>query len=184
MKVSAIFEIYGLKIIDVESLGTHGGSIRVYLAKVESTWKITESVGKLLKEEARFDPRDDLTWQSLQERTLTVKLDLLQELIRCKKSGIKVAAYGAAAKGNTLLNYCGIDSDLISYVVDLNPHKQGSYLPGSRIPIVGVEHLDENTPDILLILPWNLANEIKAQLGSLTNAGMKLLRAVPSLEYF
>jgi SAM-dependent methyltransferase len=182
--LSPLFEIHGLKIIDVESLESHGGSVRIYLANVESTWKIKESVGKFLKEEARFDPRDDLTWQSLQERTLTVKLDLLQELIRCKKSGIKVAAYGAAAKGNTLLNYCGIDSDLISFVVDLNPHKQGNYLPGSRIPIVGVEQLDENTPDVLLILPWNLAIEIKAQLSSLTNAGMKLLRAVPSLEYF
>jgi hypothetical protein len=95
-----------------------------------------------------------------------------------------VAAYGAAAKGNTLLNYCGIDSHLIDYVVDLNPHKQGNFLPGSRIPIVSATELEQNTPDVLLVLPWNLAGEIKAQLSSFTVNGMKLLRAIPKLEYF
>jgi len=96
-----------------------------------------------------------------------------------------VAAYGAAAKGNTLLNYLGVDSDLVEYVIDLNPHKQGKYLPGSKIPIVGIEHLNENPPDVLLVLPWNLANEIKTQLTYVANMNtMKFLRAVPNLEYF
>jgi hypothetical protein len=141
-------------------------------------------VSIILREEAENDPRNKIIWQSLQENTLSVKIDLLEELVKCKRQGIKVAAYGAAAKGNTLLNYCGIDLDLIDYVVDLNPHKQGNYLPGSRIPIVGLNHLVENTPDVLLVLPWNLADEINSQLSNFTNSGLKLLRAVPNLEYF
>ena len=135
-------------------------------------------------EETESDPRDVSIWQSLQNRTLQVKINLVEELIKCKKNGTKVAAYGAAAKGNTLLNYSGIDSDLIDYVVDLNPHKQGNYLPGSRIPIVGLEELDKCPPDVLLVLPWNLAEEVKVQLNNYIVKGMKLLRAVPSLEYF
>ncbi len=145
----------------------------------------SDSVVSVLAEEATLDPRAQVVWESLQARTLRVKIDLLEELIKCKKSGLSVAAYGAAAKGNTLLNYLGVDSDLVEYVVDLNPHKEGKYLPGSRIPIVGIEHIKENPPDILLILPWNLADEIKSQLTYLTDVNsMKFLRAVPNLEYF
>ena len=181
---SPIFENHGLRITKVERLNTHGGSIRIYVVRTDSSWETSESVSEILREETENDPRDKVIWQSLQEKTLRVKIDLLEELVKCKKLGIKVAAYGAAAKGNTLLNYCGIDSDLINYVVDLNPHKQGNYLPGSRIPIVGLDHLTDNTPDVLLILPWNLANEIKSQLIDFTNTGLKMLRAVPNLEYF
>ena len=112
------------------------------------------------------------------------KINIIAELVKCKQGGISVAAYGAAAKGNTLLNYSGIDSDLIQYVIDLNPHKQGKYLPGSRIPILGADELIENAPDVLLVLPWNLADEIKVQLNAFTKRGMRLLRAVPDLEYF
>ena len=179
-----IFEKYGLKVIDVEKLATHGGSIRVYVAKTESNWKVEDSVTKVLIEEQDFDPRHELIWKSLQDRTLQTKIELIAELVKCKQVGISVAAYGAAAKGNTLLNYCGIDSDLIQYVIDLNPHKQGKYLPGSRIPIVGAEELNKNAPDVLLVLPWNLADEIKVQLNAFTKSGMRLLRAVPDLEYF
>jgi hypothetical protein len=179
-----IFESHGLRIIDVEKLATHGGSVRIYVAQISSEWVTSDSVGMILQEETENDPREESIWQSLQNRTLQVKIDLVEELIKCKMNGAKVAAYGAAAKGNTLLNYCGIDSDLISYVVDLNPHKQGNYLPGSRIPIVGVEELDRRPPDVLLVLPWNLAVEVKSQLNNYTEQGIKLLRAVPSLEYF
>ena len=179
-----LFASHGLRIVDVENLNTHGGSIRVYVVKTESVWETSSTVAAMLLKEAQTDPRDNSIWKLLQEKTLLVKIDLLAELIDCKKDGLKVAAYGAAAKGNTLLNYCGIDSDLIDYVVDLNPHKQGSYLPGSRIPIVGLDHLTENTPDILLVLPWNLADEIKQQLINFTTNGMQLLRAIPKLEYF
>jgi len=182
--LSPIFESHGLRITDVEKLNTHGGSIRIYVVPTDSSWETSDSVSKILQEENENDPRNKVIWRSLQEKTLRVKIDLLEELVKCKREGIKVAAYGAAAKGNTLLNYCGIDSDLIDYVVDLNPHKQGNYLPGSRIPIVGIHHLTENTPDVLLVLPWNLADEIKSQLSNFTNAGLKLLRAVPNLGYF
>jgi len=180
-----IFENHGLKVIDVEKLPTHGGSIRIYVVPALSPRITSDSVASVLAEEATLDPREQLVWESLQARTLQVKIDLLSELVKCKKAGLLVAAYGAAAKGNTLLNYLGVDSDLVEYVVDLNPHKQGKYLPGSKIPIVGIEHLNENPPDVLLVLPWNLANEIKTQLSYVATMNtMKFLRAVPNLEYF
>jgi hypothetical protein len=182
--LAPIFESHGLRVIDVEEVATHGGSIRIYVAKCESSWKISESVARILKDEQEVDPRSESVSRYLQERTLRVKMNLLEELIRCKREGIKVAAYGAAAKGNTLLNYCGISSDLVNYVVDLNPHKHGNYLPGSRIPIVDPIKLNENTPDVLLVLPWNLAGEVKTQLSHLSARGMRLLRAIPDLEYF
>jgi hypothetical protein len=181
--LNPIFRNQGLKIINVEKLPTHGGSLRIFVAKVESDWQTQDSVEQTLKQEASADPRDKEVWTSLQERTLRTKLDLLAELVKCKKDGIRVAAYGAAAKGNTLLNYSGIDSDLIEYVVDLNPYKQGNLLPGSRIPIVGENILMESPPDVLLILPWNLFDEIKEQLSYLSNNGTKFLRAIPKLEY-
>ena len=180
-----IFEKHGLKVIDVEKLSTHGGSIRIYVVPAFSPRVTSDSVVSVLAEEATLDPREPHVWESLQARTLQVKIDLLNELLKCKKNGLVVAAYGAAAKGNTLLNYLGADSDLVEYVVDLNPHKQGKYLPGSRIPIVGIEHLEEYQPDVLLVLPWNLADEIKSQLTHLANVNsIKFLRAVPNLEYF
>ena len=178
-----ILESHGLKIVDVEKLSTHGGSIRIFVAKPESIWETQDVVKTTMNEESVFDPRDSAVLTSLHERTLRTKIDLVAELVKCRKEGIRVAAYGAAAKGNTLLNYSGIDSDLIEYVVDLNPHKQGSFLPGSRIPIVSDQVLNENPPDILLVLPWNIIDEVKLQLNQLSGAGMKFLRAIPRLEY-
>jgi hypothetical protein len=182
--LSPIFETYGLRVVNIEKLDTHGGSLRIFVAKKNSSWRVENSVQELLNEELGWDPRNESVWRSLQERTLRVKLDLLSELIHCRQLGLRVAAYGAAAKGNTLLNYCGIDSDLIEFVVDLNPHKQGNLLPGSRIPVVNIDRLENDTPDVLLLLPWNLADEVKAQLVGFTGRGMKLLKAVPNLEYF
>jgi SAM-dependent methyltransferase len=179
-----IVEKYGLKFVDIEKLSTHGGSIRVYLVKEQSSWKINDSVKFTLMEESTHDPRSKIIRESVQARAFQVKEDLVNELIKCKRSGIRVAAYGAAAKGNTLLNYAEIGSDLIEYVVDLNPHKQGKFLPGSRIPVVGIEELKSNTPEVILVLPWNLAKEIKEQLSLHMSQRVKLLRAVPSLEYF
>ena len=178
-----IFKNQGLKIVNVEKLTTHGGSLRIFVAKAESTWQTQDSVEQTVIQEAALDPRDKEVWTSLQEQTLKTKLDLLAELVKCKKDGLRVAAYGAAAKGNTLLNYSGIASDLIEYVVDLNPYKQGNLLPGSRIPIVGENRLMESPPDVLLILPWNLFDEIKEQLSYLSSHGTKFLRAIPKLEY-
>jgi hypothetical protein len=109
---------------------------------------------------------------------------LLAELNKCKKNGKSIAAYGAAAKGVTLLNYCGIDSKLIDFVIDLNPNKQGKLIPGVNIPITDLRALEKNRPDILLILPWNLFDEIKNELTNYLKSGLQIFRAIPSLEYF
>lgn len=179
-----IFRAHGLEVVKIEKLPTHGGSIRVYVGKSEFTVEIDVSVSDVLKEESENDPRDEAIWRQLQEKTLQVKAELLAELNFHKENGLMVAAYGAAAKGNTLLNYSGVTSTHIHYVVDLNPHKQGNYLPGSRIPILGPEVLKSNPPDVLLVLPWNIVMEVKAQLKEEVDKGMKLLRAIPGLEYF
>ena len=179
-----IFGTYGLQVVKVHRIPTHGGSVRIFVAKSDSFWKIDESVEEVLLEETELDPRKQKIMQMVQEKTIQVKTNLLRELESCKERGIRVAAYGAAAKGNTLLNYSGVTSDLIEYVVDLNPHKQGNFLPGSRIPIVGIDQFTMNPPDVLLVLPWNLANEIKKQLNQEIEKGLKLLRAIPDLEYF
>lgn len=179
-----VFKSYGLKVVRVEKLMTHGGSIRIYAAKSKSWWEEDKSVEDALNEESECDPRNEQVWRLIQERTLQVKEDLLKELKYCKEHGIRVAAYGAAAKGNTLLNYSEITSELIDYVVDLNPHKQGKYLPGSKIPIVGLSELTDNPPQVLLVLPWNLAAEVKNQLTTQVNDGLKLLKAIPNVEYF
>jgi hypothetical protein len=113
-----------------------------------------------------------------------VKLDLISFLIEQKSSGKIVAAYGAAAKGNTLLNYCGVKSDLIDYVVDANPHKQNKYLPASHIPVVNEAHLKENKPDFVIILPWNLKAEITKQLGYIREWGGFFVIPIPSIEVF
>ena len=179
-----IFGNYGLKVVKVKQIPTHGGSVRIFVAKSDSFWQIEDSVKEVLLEESELDPRKQKIIHMVQEKTIQVKTNLLIELENCKERGIRVAAYGAAAKGNTLLNYSGVTSDLIEYVVDLNPHKQGSFLPGSRIPIVGLDQLTMNPPDVLLVLPWNLATEIKRQLNKEIENGLKLLRAIPNLEYF
>ena len=179
-----IFTKHGLRIFDVEELNTHGGSLRVFVCKSNSQWREEPSVNSCVYEEGIHDPRSDKVAYKLQSRSRQVKSDLLEELERIKKSGKTVAAYGAAAKGNTLLNFVGVKSDNIDYVVDRNPHKQGKYLPGSHIPIVSEDYLQNNPPDVLLILPWNLAVELSQQLEYLKRQGVKFLRAIPSLEYF
>ena len=179
-----IFAQHGLRIINVEKLLTHGGSLRVFVAKNISSWIVHESVRATIAEESQYDPRDLRIYETLQRKVEGIKHDLLSELIKCKKDGKRISAYGAAAKGVTLLNYCGVSNDLIDYVVDLNPNKQGKFLPGSQIPIVGINVFDMKIPDILLVLPWNLSIEIKSQLSSYLKSGMKTIRAIPKVEYF
>jgi hypothetical protein len=182
--LNPVFQQYGLRIVDVENLPTHGGSIRVYLCKNNSSWETSDTVAKVFLEESAVDPRNPHILQPLQDATMQVKVALLEELLKLKRNGAIVAGYGAAAKGNTLLNFCGIDSSLIKYVIDLNPNKQGKFLPGSRIPIFGTQMLSELTPDVLLVLPWNISTEIKSQQSHLSERGVRFLRAIPSLEYF
>lgn len=179
-----IFKQYKLKVFEVEKLLTHGGSLRVFLAKTDSSREIGQSLQRILDEELEFDPRNIEVYELLQSKVLKTKNDLVKELHKLKASGKKISAYGAAAKGITLLNYCEIDSDVIDFVVDLNPSKQGKYLPGSQIPIVDSKILTSNMPDVLLILAWNLSNEIKLQLNHQINLGMKLLKAIPEVAYF
>lgn len=179
-----IFAQYELKVINVEKLLTHGGSIRLFVAKDISNWEVLDSVQDLIDEESQYDPRDSRTYESLQRAMEEIKNDLLSELMKSKKDGKRISAYGAAAKGVTLLNYCGIGNDLIDYVVDLNPNKQGKFLPGSKIPIVDINVLNRNCPDILLVLPWNLSFEIKSQLSPYLKSGMRIIRAIPKVEFF
>lgn len=179
-----IFEEHGLRIFDIDELETHGGSLRIYVCRKDSGWREQDSVKACIHRESSYDPRSEAVISKIQNRSQQIKLDLLSELKLIKESGQRIAAYGAAAKGNTLLNFVGVKSDSIEYVVDRNPYKQGRYLPGSHIPIVSENHLDTNPPDVLLILPWNLAEELNHQLAYLKKQGVRFLRAIPSLEYF
>jgi hypothetical protein len=182
--LAPIFSKHGLRAFDVKNLHTHGGSLRVLVCKEDSSWTEKESVQECLALEATHDPRSVGVALEVQARSQSVKADLISELSKIKGEGLKIAAYGAAAKGNTLLNFAEIKSDIIDYVVDRNPRKQGNFLPGSHIPIVGEDYMYSNPPDVLLILPWNLATEISGQLADLKGRGVRFLRAIPNLEYF
>jgi hypothetical protein len=179
-----IFEKHGLKTVNVDKLETHGGSLRLTLVKNNSYSEVKNEVYETLEDEKKYDPLNFEIIARFQEHAKQVRDNLLKTLGDAQKQGLKVAAYGAAAKGNTLLNYAKIDSSLISYVVDLNPNKQDKLLPGSRIPVVNEQRLREEIPDVLLVLPWNLATEIKNQLNWLAERGTKFLRAIPKVEYF
>jgi hypothetical protein len=179
-----IFAQHNMKIFDIKELSTHGGSLRIYVAKKSSKWEIKESVERIIHEESKYDPRDKSIYTNLQEKVLLLKKSLMREMFELKNSGLKIAAYGAAAKGVTLLNYCGINSDIIDYVVDMNPHKQGKFLPGLKIPIVEVNRLLQEPPDVLLVLPWNLSTEIKKSILEFKDLQFKFLRAIPRVEFF
>ncbi|HNY27450.1 MAG TPA: class I SAM-dependent methyltransferase [Candidatus Sumerlaeota bacterium] len=181
--VKRIFEANGLAVFDVEELSTHGGSLRVFAQRKDSgIHAITNRVSELLERESNAGMTKAGYYTGFQPRADRVKDDLLAFLIEARRAGKTVAAYGAAAKGNTLLNYAGVRPDLIPYVVDRNPNKQGKYLPGSRIPIVAEPFLLENRPDYTIILPWNLREEVRAQLSCIREWGGRFVTAVPELE--
>lgn len=182
--VERIFTANGLQVFDVEEIPTHGGSLRVFAQRANAKRPVSAKVAELLAREEGAGIRTKGFYAGFQEQAERVKLDFTTFLIEQRRSGRKVAAYGAAAKGNTLLNFAGIRSDLIAYVVDRNPAKAGNYLPGSRIPIVGEERLKAERPDTLVILPWNLKDEVAAQLADLRNSGMRMAVAVPELTLF
>jgi C-methyltransferase C-terminal domain len=143
---------------------------------------VSNNVGNLLKREIEKGMTTLTYYNNFQEKALRVKLSLLSFLIEQKREGKKVAAYGAAAKGNTLLNYCGIKNDLIEYVADANPHKQDKWLPASHIPVVNEAHLKEHRPDYVIIFPWNLRSEITQQLSYIREWGARFVIPIPQLE--
>ncbi len=181
--VKRIFERNGLSVFDVEELSTHGGSLRVYAQRKDTgTRELSQNVAKLLDSEAAAGMTSIAFYAGFQEKANRVKNDFLAFLIDAKRAGKTVAGYGAAAKGNTLMNYAGIRPDLLSYVVDLNPAKQDKFLPGCRIPIVAEEQLKQTRPDYVVILPWNLRAEVVEQLAYIREWGGKFVTAVPSLK--
>jgi SAM-dependent methyltransferase len=180
--VNRIFEATGLRVFDVEELITHGGSLRVYGCHADDLRPQTTAVPALLAEEERQGLRILTTYRNFQRQADRVKDDLLAFLIKQKRSGKKVAAYGAAAKGNTLLNYAGIKPDLLPYACDAAPSKQGKFLPGSHIPILPPEALRGDKPYIILILPWNIADEIMQQHAYVRDWGGIFVSAVPEMK--
>lgn len=181
--VSRIFESQGLTMFDVDELPTHGGSLRIYAKhRGDSTKVISPSVAALLaKEEATGLTRLNY-YEGFPAKAFRVKLDLLDFLTAQKRAGRTVAAYGAAAKGNTLLNYCGIKNDLIDFVVDANPAKQNKFMPASHIPVVTETVLHTQKPDFVLILPWNLTDEITQQLAYIREWGGQFVVPIPNVR--
>jgi 2-polyprenyl-3-methyl-5-hydroxy-6-metoxy-1,4-benzoquinol methylase len=180
--VAKIFAENGLSVFDVQKLPTHGGSLRVFAQRWDSGARSVEpSVAALIAEEDAAGMRRAEFYGSFQGRAERIKDDALAFLIEAKRKGNKVGAYGAAAKGNTLLNFSGVKPDLIPYVVDRNPAKQTQYMPGSRIPIVPESRLIEDRPDIVVILPWNLRDELTKQLGYVKDWGGRFVTFVPEL---
>jgi SAM-dependent methyltransferase len=180
--VNRIFTAAGLRISDVEELPTHGGSLRIYGCHADNERQASPMVSAMLAEEARRGLQTLSNYQHFQARADRVKDDLVAFLIEQKRAGKKVAAYGAAAKGNTLLNYAGVKPDLLPFVCDAAAAKQGKFMPGSHIPILPPAVLAEQRPDFLVILPWNIATEVKQQNASLAELGTKFVTAVPQLE--
>ncbi|CDM24607.1 methyltransferase [Castellaniella defragrans 65Phen] len=177
-----IFEAAGLRIYDVEELPTHGGSVRVYGCHAAAAFAAQPEVERILRLEVEGGLLDLSTYQAFQARADQVKDALLGFLLEQKRLGKTVAAYGAAAKGNTLLNYAGVKPDLLPFVCDAAPAKQGKYLPGSHIPILAPQALAERRTDYVLILPWNIAAEVREQNRHLAELGTKFVTAVPRLE--
>lgn len=181
--VQRIFEAQGLELFDVDELPTHGGSIRIYAKHKEDTSKnISGNVSGMLSKEGRKGMQDIAYYNNFQQKALGIKLAFTSFLTEQKNAGKKVAAYGAAAKGNTLLNYCGIKNDLIDFVVDANPHKQNKWLPASHIPVVNEAFLREEKPDFIVIFPWNLKEEITKQLSYIQEWGGRFVIPVPELQ--
>ena len=181
--VETIFKKNGLQIFDVEEHSTHGGSLRIFTQRSDTgTHAVTEQIVELRKRETDAGMNSGDFYKGFQKKADIVKDSLLNFLIKAKRDRKRVVAYGAAAKGNTLLNYAGIRPDLISYVVDKNPSKQNKYMPGSRIPIKGEKYLKDDRPNYVVILPWNLKNEVMGQLDYIKENSGKFVIAVPELE--
>ena len=183
--VQRIFTAAGLQLFDVQELPTHGGSLRVFAQRADSgSQPTTPAVAELLARESAAGVTTAAFYAGFQAQALRIKRELLQFLLEVDRAGGQVAAYGAAAKGNTLLNFAGVRCDLLRFAVDANPAKQGKFMPGSRIPIVDEDYLKSQWPSHVLILPWNLKDEVVGQLGYVRSWGGVFATAVPRLEVF
>ncbi len=179
--VKSLFAKHNLDVYDVEELPTHGGSLRVYGCH-KGKKAISENVAVLLEKEKPLN--DIATYKAYNEKTRKTKRSIMELLLPLKDEGKKIVSYGAAAKGNTLFNYCGIKSDIIDYAVDLNPHKQETLLPGVHIEVKSPDEIKETKPDYIIITPWNLKNEISAQLAYAREWGCKFITLIPEPEIF
>ncbi|MBH5320632.1 methyltransferase domain-containing protein [Paenibacillus sp. GSMTC-2017] len=178
--VSQLFSKHGLTVFDVEHLPTHGGSLRIYAKHSENEqYHVSSAFDQTLADEQSFGITDLAMYATFKSRAVQVKRDIVSMCIAIKNRYETIVGYGAPAKGNTLLNYCGLDSDYIDYTVDRNPHKQGRYLPGSRIPIFSPERIKETKPNYVFIFPWNLKDEIISQTSFIRQWGGKWIIPVP-----
>jgi SAM-dependent methyltransferase len=182
VSVNRIFAAAGLRIFDVEELPTHGGSLRVYGCLTGASYATTEKAEAVFAEERARGMEEAAFYTGFQGSADTVKNEFLRFLIDARRDGRSVAGYGAAAKGNTLLNYAGVKPDLLPFICDAAKSKQGMLMPGSHIPILPPDALSERRPDYVLILPWNIADEVRRQLSPLADAGTKFVTAVPELR--
>jgi SAM-dependent methyltransferase len=180
--VVSVLAVHGLRVWDVERLPTHGGSLRLWAGHEASSRAQERTVQDMLGLESRTGMRTRDYYEGFQGEADTAKNALLEFLLQQRREGRSVGGYGAAAKGNTLLNYAGVKPDLLPYVVDVSPHKQGKFLPGSRIPVVAETYLRAHRPDWVLILPWNLKAEITEQLSYIREWGGAFVTAIPRLE--
>ncbi len=181
--VSRIFSEHGLAVYDVEELPTHGGSLRVYAKHSgNEAFEVSARVRSLLARELEVGMEDIAFYHGFKDRVLRAKIEFVGFLLEAKRDRRRVVGYGAAAKGNTLLNFCGIKADLIEYVVDASPSKQGRYLPGSRIPVVKEEVLKKDKPDYVIVFPWNIESEITEQLRYVRSWGGRFVTAIPALQ--
>lgn len=184
LTTTRVLSAAGLTVIDVEELSSHGGSLRTWSAPTERAPVPSENVARVLAEEAAAGLATLDGHRGFAGKVAAVRNDFLDFLVDCSRSGKRVVAYGAPGKGNTLLNHCGIRSDLIEFAVDRNPYKHGLFLPGTHIPILPTEELDKARPDYVVVMPWNLRREISAQLRHVSDWGGQLVVALPSLEIF
>jgi 2-polyprenyl-3-methyl-5-hydroxy-6-metoxy-1,4-benzoquinol methylase len=184
LTAEAVFQAHGMRLFDVEKLSTHGGSLRIYACHTDANHETTQHVAEVLAEEHDAGLDGIAAYSGFAEKVRNVKNGLLRFLVDAKEEGKSIVGYGAAAKGNTLLNYCGIGPEFIDYVVDANPHKQGLYLPGSHIPIHAPQRIAETRPDYILILPWNLRDEIIAANPGVAAWGGRFVVPIPEVRIY
>ncbi len=182
LTVSKIFAAHGLKMFDVEELSTHGGSLRIFACHADDSRPVGIRVAQMLKKEDQAGLNNIATYAAFGEKVKETKRKLLDFLLEARNAGKTVAGYGAPAKGNTLLNYCGVRTDLVEFTVDRSPHKQGRFLPGTRIPIHSPEKIAEAKPDYLLILPWNLKDEVMEQMREIKAWGGQFVVPIPEVK--